>query len=104
MKIRKMAALVLILAVMVLVLCGCQVRTGNRITSGLDIQTFNYAYVYVGNEKIVEGYVSQWRDYTNSDAVQVMIDGKYYLTFYSNVVLVADPKLGGLHYGSGDNN
>ena len=101
---RKVIMVVAVLAVMVLVLTGCQVKTGNRITAGLDVQTFNYGYVYCGGEKIAEGFVSQWRDYKNSDTVQVMIDGKYYLTFYSNVVLVADPKHGGLVYGSGDNN
>lgn len=100
---KKVIALVL--AVLCVLACtACQIKTGNRITAGLDVQTFNYAYVYCGGQKIVEGYVSQWRDYSNSDAVQVMIDGKYYLTFYSNVVLVADPSLGGLVYGSGENN
>lgn len=100
---KKVVALILIVAC-VLCCASCQVKTGNRITAGLDVQTFNYAYVYCGNEKIVEGYVSQWRDYSDSDAVQVMIGGKYYLTFYSNVVLVADPEHGSLAYGSGENN
>ena len=100
---KKVLALLLILVCM-LCCTACQVKTGNRIVDGVDVQTFNYAYVYCGGNKIVEGYVTQWRDYTNSDTVQVLIDGKYYLTFYSNVVLVADPKHGSIAYDMGGNN
>ena len=72
--------------------CG-QITTGNRVTYGADVQTFNYAYVRLDGEEIVKGFVTQWRDYDNSDVVQVLVGGKYYLTHYSNVVLIADPSL-----------
>ena len=53
------------------------------IIEGKDVQTFTYAYVRLGDRDIAEGYVTQWRDYNNSDEVQVLVNGKYYLTHYS---------------------
>ena len=41
----------------------------------------------------VSGRVDNWRDYNDSDAVQVTVDGVTYLTSYENVVLIYDPKL-----------
>lgn len=98
---KKKIIVVLCLVVVVLLLCGCsQIKTGNRIVSGKDVQTFTYAYIRLGDRDIAEGYVTQWRDYDESDAVQVMVDGKYYLTHYSCVVLVADPSQGALQYSN----
>lgn len=99
MKKFKTAALALMLVLAALILCACEGnQVGNRVIAGKDVQTFTYAYIRLGDKDIVEGYVNQWRDYTNSDTVQVMIDGKYYLTHYSCVVLVADPAHGNLGY------
>lgn len=98
MKKRIWFVVLLILSVVVLCACSGQVQTGNRITYGKDVQTFTYGYVWLGDRMIVEGYITQWRDYDNSDVVQLMIDGKYYLTHYSCVVMVADPAQGGLVY------
>ena len=99
---KKTIAIILLVAAIALVLTGCgQVTTGNRVVSGKDVQTFNYAYIRLGDKDIKEGYVTQWRDYDNSDVVQVMIDGKFYLTHYSCVVLIADPSMGGIGYDSG---
>ena len=98
---KKKIIVVLCLVVVVLLLCGCsQIKTGNRIVGGKDVQTFTYAYIRLGDRDIAEGYVTQWRDYDESDAVQVMVDGKYYLTHYSCVVLVADPSQGALQYSN----
>ena len=97
----KIMALMAILAVcmMVFTACGGNVhQTGNRITGGKDVQTFTGCYVVLGGKEIVRGAVTQWRDYDNSDVVQVLVDGKYYLTHYTNVVLVADPNQGALSY------
>ena len=49
---------------------------------------FNYCYIYIGGEKLVEGKVDSWLDFENSDMVQVKVEGKIYLTHSSNVVLV----------------
>lgn len=95
----SMAAMgVILLAAIVLTLSGCDVKSGNRIVEGKDVQTFTYAYVRLGEKDIVEGFITQWRDYTSGDEVQVLINGKYYLTHYSNVVMIADPSQGALTY------
>ena len=87
------------LVLLAVVLTGCmETQTGNRVTHGKDVQTFTYAYIRLGDKDIVEGYITQWRDYDNSDTVQIMIDGKYYLTHYTNVILIADPSQGALQY------
>ena len=99
---KKWVKVLLIVAVLMveaffLVACG-EIKTGNRITHGKDVQTFTYCYIVLGGKEIVRGAVTQWRDYDNSDTVQVLVDGKYFLTHYTNVVLVADPNQGALSY------
>lgn len=96
------AIVALFLVATCLTACDGQIKTGNRVTSGKDIQTFTYAYVRLGDKDIAEGYVTQWRDYDDSDVVQVLINGKYYLTHYSCCVLVADPSMGSLNYSDPD--
>jgi len=51
---------------------------------------FDRAILALPNGEAVEGKVSSWLDFKDSDAVQVTIDGKTYLTHYSNVVLIND--------------
>lgn len=100
---KKIIAVTGIIVLVLLALTGCAtIKTGNRIVGGKDVQTFTYAYVHLGDKDIAEGFVTQWRDYEDSDAVQVMIDGKFYLTHYSCVVLVADPSQGALSYSNPD--
>lgn len=100
---KKVALLVCILVASVLLFAGCEVRkTGNRIVGGKDVQTFTYAWIKLGDTEVAKGYITQWRDYDNSDTVQVMINGKYYLTHYTNVVMVADPEQGALNYSDPD--
>ena len=101
-SIMKIAAITVVLIVCLMLFAGCEVQTGNRIVQGRDVQTFNYAIVKLGGEEIVRGAVTQWRDYDNSDEVQVLIGGRFYLTHYSNVILVADPEAGPLAYSDSD--
>lgn len=101
-KYGKILALVMVLVIATLLLSSCDesyYKTGNRITGGKDVQTFTYAYVVLGGQEIARGAITQWRDYENSDVVQVLVNGKYYLTHYSNVVMIADPEQGALNYG-----
>ena len=96
---RKRIALVAMLVAGLIMFAGCEAhKTGNRITGGKDVQTFTSCYVVLGGKEIARGAVTQWRDYDNSDTVQVLVNGKYYLTHYTNVVLVADPEQGALSY------
>lgn len=99
MKMKKILIVIVLLIAITLVLSGCEKKSGNRITGGKDVQTFNYCYVVLDGQEIVRGSVTNWRDYDNSDVVQVLVNGKYFLTHYSNVVLIADPDQGPLTYG-----
>ena len=49
---------------------------------------FNRAIIKLPNGEVVDGKVSSWIDYDDSDTVQVTIDGKTYLTHYANVCLI----------------
>lgn len=51
---------------------------------------FGRAILRLPDGEIVEGKVSSWLDFDDSDAVQVTIGGKTYLTHYSNVCLIDD--------------
>lgn len=98
---KKIILTTALLLALLLVLTACgQIQTGNRVVGGSDVQTFTYAYICLGGEHLTQGYITQWRDYNDSDTVQVMIDGKYYLTHYTNVVMVADPSQGNLSHSN----
>ena len=51
---------------------------------------FDRAIISLPNGEVVDGKVSSWLDYSDSDAVQVTIGGKTYLTHYTNVCLISD--------------
>lgn len=51
---------------------------------------FDKAIINLHNGTIIEGNVQSWRDYENSDQIQITINGKTYLTHISNVILIAD--------------
>ena len=101
-KYGKILALVMVLVIATLLLSSCDenyYKTGNRITGGKDVQTFTYAYIVLDGQEIARGAITQWRDYNDSDVVQVLVNGKFYLTHYANVVLIADPDQDALAYG-----
>lgn len=51
---------------------------------------FDYAYIFKPDGSIlVEGKVQSWKDYDDSEQIQVKIGGKTYLTTAMNCVLVA---------------
>lgn len=81
--------LVIVMAIFAMFLChGTAVAWGNRAQFDTTY-TFDYAYVLAGDNVLIQGAVQSWQDYENSDVVQVKIDGKVYLTHYSNVILVS---------------
>jgi ribosomal protein S1 len=51
---------------------------------------FNSAIISLPNGEIVTGKVQSWKDYENSDQVQVKIDGVTYLIHSMNVALISD--------------
>lgn len=50
---------------------------------------FDSAIVFTPNGIVAEGRVDTWKDYEDSDVVQVTINGVTYLTHYSNVILIS---------------
>ena len=89
----KTKVIIAIVVVLALVLTGIiiywEVTHGNRRL--IDTKNrFDYAVIGLPNGEVVEGKVSSWLDYADSDVVQLTIDGKTYLTSYVNVCLIDD--------------
>lgn len=78
-------ALILILSI---TLTACKI--GNRDIGFDTIQTFRWAIIQLGNGELIEGPVNSWKDFDESDVVQVTIDGITYLTHYANVILTTE--------------
>ena len=86
----KKIFLVVLLIIMVFALASCKV--GNRSVGMDTIQTFDRYKIIIGDDTI-EGKIKSWRDFENSDVVQIMdTDGTVYLTHYRNALLVRDAK------------
>lgn len=82
----KKIVIVALIAILCLMLTACQI--GNR-KIGIDTtQTFRWAIIQLGNGELIEGPVDYWRDFDESDAVQITVNGVTYLTHYANAILV----------------
>ena len=51
---------------------------------------YDRAIIDLPNGQIVEGKVESWTDYTDSDQIQVKVNGKIYLVHSNNVALIKD--------------
>lgn len=72
----------LLAAILLLVCAGC----GNRpVIDG--VWTFNKGMIQMPDGTVISGTVDSWRDFNESDMLQVKIDGQFYLTHSANVVL-----------------
>lgn len=49
--------------------------------------TFKYAEIKMPSGEVIKGQVESWRDFDNGDHIQVVIEGKTYLTSSNNIVL-----------------
>ena len=87
----KSKAMIAVAVVVVIIIVGFviywETHHGNRQLADLNYR-FNYAIIGLPNGEVVEGKVTSWLDFSNSDTVQIVIDGKTYLTHYSNVCLI----------------
>lgn len=82
----KKVILITLLLISVLMMTGCSL--GNR-QIGFDLkQSFDEAIIILHNGETIEGKIDSWRDFDESDVVQVTIEGVTYLTHYSNVILL----------------
>ena len=82
---KRLICLLLVVLMVVGLLCGC----GNMQMIDTTY-SYEYAYIALPNGEVIEGKPTGWVDYEDSDVVQIVIDGKTYLTHYENVVLVSD--------------
>lgn len=83
---KKIIVLMLAALLAVSMFSGCNQQL-------IDI-TYNYdwAMVELPGGQTVEGEVDSWKDYEDSDQIQVVIDGVTYLTHAENVVLISRKK------------
>lgn len=90
MKKKVIIGIVLVLALIIAVFAIYWENThGNRRLIDNEYR-FDRAIVGLPDGSSVEGKVSSWLDYNDSDVVQVTINGKTYLTSYVNVCLIND--------------
>lgn len=83
--VKVVAALILCSFAIAMALSGC-----NKQVVDLQYQ-FNYAIIELPNGQIIDGRVETWRDYDESDQLQVKINGIYYLVHSTDVVLMSKP-------------
>lgn len=79
----------IICIILAVVLCLSLVACGNQQLFDTTY-SFENAQIMMPDGSVVSGKVSSWKDYDDSDAVQLVIDGKTYYTHLSNVVLISD--------------
>lgn len=79
---KFLAIIIAIIFVMSLVSCNVQIVDTTF--------KFDRAIISLPNGQVIEGKVDTWRDYEDSDMIQIKIDGVTYLTFMSNVCLIAE--------------
>jgi len=48
---------------------------------------YEWAIVQLGNGELLEGQITSWKDFSESDMIQFTMDGITYLTHSSNVIL-----------------
>jgi hypothetical protein len=84
-RIISLVMVLLMIAVIGTVCAGC----GNR-QSFDTTWSFERAIIFLPDGEKIEGEVTSWRDYGESDMMQVTIEGKTYLTHSSNVVLISE--------------
>lgn len=73
---------------LILALVACVMFTGCNVQVIDTTYTFDYAYISLPNGECVEGKVDSWRDYEDGDQLQIVIEGKTYLTDTTRAVLV----------------
>ena len=50
---------------------------------------FEEAYIELPGGEVIHGKLQSWKDFDQSDMIQITIDGKTYLTHSSNVVMIS---------------
>lgn len=91
MRKKIMSAMIMALAMLIIAITLISTLSSCGNQQWFDITyTFNYAWVTLGDNTIVHGIVQSWKDFDNSDMIQVKINGETYLSHSSNIVLRAN--------------
>lgn len=78
-----------LIAIILIVTVFASTACGNKQI--LDtVYTFDRAIISLPDGTKIEGRVEGWKEYDDSDSIQIKIDGRYYYTHLQNVVLVAE--------------
>ena len=85
---------IIIIAVIVVILVAALIiywesTHGNRRLIDTKYR-FDRAIISLPNGEVIDGKVSSWLDFDDSDVVQITIGGKTYLTHYANVCLIEE--------------
>lgn len=93
---KKIIVLVLCMVMALLLFAGCAESAGfNQQLIDVNYR-YNYAFISLPNGESIEGPVSRWMDYIDSDMIQVIFtDGNIYYSHGSNIILIYDPSLEG---------
>ena len=83
-KFTKLAALLLVLLLFCGIFAGCNEQIFDSTFK------FDRCIIKLPDGKIVSGVVESWKDWDNSDVVQVEVNGKTYYTHMLNVALITD--------------
>ncbi|MBO5037725.1 MAG: hypothetical protein J6D42_11685 [Clostridia bacterium] len=78
-----------LIAIILIVTVFASTACGNKQI--LDtVYTFDRAIISLPDGTKIEGHVEGWKEYDDSDSIQIKIDGRYYYTHLQNVVLIAE--------------
>ena len=83
---KKLFAIFMIASALFFTACG------NKDWWDIGNNEFNYAYIQLPNGEVIEGPVESWTDY-EGEQLQVVINGKMYLTNSYNCTLIYDPEI-----------
>ena len=81
---KKAAMVVVIISMILSLFTGCNRQIVDTTWK------YDRAIVALADGTSVEGKVSSWLDYENSDQIQVVINGTAYLVHSSNVTLISE--------------
>lgn len=81
MKIKIMLVLISLISLFVFTSCNKQIFDTTY--------TFDYAYIKLQNDKVIEGHVESWTDFHDGDQLQITINGITYLVHSCNCTLIS---------------
>lgn len=81
----KKILIVTLIAILIALLTAC----GNQQLYD-STWTFHEAIIYLPDGSSINGKVESWKDFDESDMIQVKMNGRTYLTHSSNVLMIAN--------------